>query len=164
MVVVAFDLVHLAHLRPVAAIVAAHGATDLGSWRWTPRYALCCVAPLPPDAVTALFVVSSIAHFSEDVGTDGSVALHSLAGMATLMGGPQLGLEFMMVYLTLVHTPMHYLRCWQQRRWSALAFAALTTCVALYVSQYVDVVLIGHALQRVVVAHVWTEWSIGNKS
>lgn len=161
MVAVAF---HLAHLRPVAAVVAAHGATDLGSWRWTPRYALCCIAPLPHFAVTGAFVASSLAHFAEDVEVDGSIALHSLAGMATLLGGPQVGLEFMMIYLALVHTPMHYARCWRQRRWSALAFAALTTAFALYVSQYMDVVLIGHALQRIVVAHVWTEWSIGNKS
>ena len=160
MVAVAF---HLAHLRPVAAVVAAHGATDLGSWRWTPRYALCCIAPLPPGAVTGVFVVSSLAHFAEDVGVDGSIAVHSLAGLATMMGGPQLGLEFMLSYLALVHTPMHYLRCWRQRRWLALAFAALTTCVALHAAQFMDVVRIGHALQRIVVAHVWTEWSICNK-
>ena len=161
MVAVAFDL---AHLRPVAAIVAAHGATDLGSWHWTPRYALCCFAPIPSIVVTCLFVLSSLAHFAEDVGPDGSLALHSLAGLATLLGGPQRGLEFMLAYLALVHTPMHYLRCWRQQRWLALAFAALTTSIALLVAQFMDVVRIGHALQRIVVAHVWTEWSIGNKS
>ena len=68
------------HLRPLVAFVGAHGATDLATRHWPPVYAVCCLTPLPPKVVTALFVVASLAHFSEDGGADGSIALHSLAG------------------------------------------------------------------------------------
>lgn len=155
---------HVAHLRPMAAVVAAHGATDLDSWRWPPWYVACCFAPAPPLAVTTLFVASSVVHFAEDVGRAGSLLLHALAGVATLLGGAQVGLELVTLYLACVHTPLHYARCWRRGRWGALLFAALATYVALHVVRLLDVVWIGHATQRVVAAHVWTEWSVGRKS
>ena len=105
------------HLRPVVAAVAVHGITDLDSWHWPLLYALFCFVPLPPHAVTALFVASSLVHFAEDVGIDGSLALHSLAGFLWLSVSAQRGIEFMMAYLVLVHTPAHYARCWRRRRW-----------------------------------------------
>lgn len=157
MVAVLFDI---CHLRPAAAIVAAHGITDLDSWRWPPCYAVCCLLPMPPPLITTLFVFGSAVHFSEDIGPDGSLALHCLAGAATLVGGSQGGLEFMMAYLTCVHTPSHYLRCALRRRWSALATALASTLVALALLQHVDVVCVGHTVQRLVLAHVLCEWSV----
>ena len=153
----AFDV---AHVRPLVAVVAAHGATDLATRRWPPAYALCCLAPLPPPVVTGLFVAGSLVHFAEDVGPDGTIALHSLAGMATLLGGVQRGLEFMLAYLACVHTPAHYLRCWRRRRWRALACAGLATLAALAASRWMvqgSGVVVGHAAQRLVLAHVVCE-------
>ena len=150
------------HIRPVVAVVAAHGATDLDSWRWPPWYTLFCFAPLPPCAVTALFVASSLVHFAEDVGADGSLALHSLAGFLWLSVSAQRGIEFMMAYLVLVHTPAHYARCWRRRRWRALAIAAAATAAAVLGSHGMDAVFLTHAAQRVVTAHVWTEWCVGH--
>ena len=150
----AFDV---AHVRPLVAVVAAHGATDLATRRWPPAYALCCLAPLPPPVVTGLFVAGSLVHFAEDVGPDGTIALHSLAGMATLLGGAQRGLEFMLAYLACVHTPAHYARCWRRRRWRALACAGLATLLALAASLRVRGVVVGHIVQRLVLAHVVCE-------
>ena len=81
---------HVQHLRPLVAFVGAHGATDLTTRHWPPIYAACCLTPLPPRAVTALFVVASLVHFAEDGGPDGSLALHALAGFAWLWLGAQL--------------------------------------------------------------------------
>ena len=156
----AFDV---AHVRPLVAVVAAHGATDLATRRWPLTYVLCCLAPLPPPVVTGLFVAGSLVHFAEDVGPDGTIALHSLAGMATLLGGAQRGLEFMLAYRACVHTPAHYARCWRRRRWGALAAAAVATLVALLAmrrARAVRVVRVGHTIQRLVIAHVWTEWCV----
>ena len=147
----------VAHLRPAVAFVGAHGATDLAAWQWPPIYAACCLVPLPSHAVTALFVVSSLVHFAEDFGPDGSIALHSLAGLAWLVLGVQRGLEFMLGYLTLLHTPAHYLRCWRRRRWTGLVLAAVCTVAATMVLRHVHVIVIGNGMQRVVVAHVCTE-------
>ena len=36
----------------------------------------------------------------------------------------------MVAYLSLVHTPAHYARCWRRRRWAALVVAAVATAVA----------------------------------
>ena len=80
--------------------------------------------------MTGLFVLASLVHFAEDGGPDGSIAVHSLAGFAWLWLGAQHALELMVAYLSLVHTPAHYARCWRRRRWAALVLAALATVVA----------------------------------
>ena len=154
---------HVGALHPLVAVVGAHGATDLATRQWPPIYAVCCLAPLPPVAVTGLFIAASLVHFAEDSGPDGSLALHSLAGFAWLALGAQRGLELMLAYLSLVHTPAHYARCWRRRRWGALATAAVATLVALVAmrrARAARVVRVGHAIQRLVIAHVWTEWCV----
>jgi len=148
---------HVQHLRPLVAVVGAHGSTDLATRHWPPIYAVCCFTPMPPKAVTTLFVLASLVHFAEDGGPDGSIALHSLAGFAWLWLGAQRGLELVLAYLSCVHTPAHYARCWRRRRWGALAVAVLATAAALGTVRHVQVVCIGHALQRLVIAHVCTE-------
>lgn len=145
------------HVRPLVAIVGAHGATDLATSQWPQIYTLCCFAPLPSPVVTGLFVASSIVHFAEDMGPNGSLTLHSIAGFLWLALGAQRGLEFMLAYLSCVHTPAHYIRCLRRRRWTALVVAAVFTMVALGVVQNVNVAPIGHATQRLVIAHVWTD-------
>ena len=149
---------HVGHLRPLVAFVGAHGVTDLATRHWPPVYAACCLTPLPSRAVTGFFIAASLVHFAEDGGPNGSLALHSLAGMATLLGGAQRGLEFMLAYLACVHTPAHYARCWRRRRWRALACAGLTTLAALAAGRRVQSVVVGHAVQRLVFAHVVCEF------
>ena len=149
---------HVGHLRPLVAFVGAHGATDLATLHWPPVYAACCLTPLPPKAVTGLFVAASLVHFSEDGGPDGSIALHSLAGFVWLWLGSQRGLEFMLAYLSLVHTPAHYMRCWRRKRWCALGLAAAATAIAGAVVRSLGLVRVSHAVQRLVVAHVACEW------
>ena len=148
---------HVAHMRPLLAFVGAHGATDLATRHWPPIYAVCCLTPLPPKAVTALFVAASLVHFAEDGGPDGSVAIHSLAGFVWLLLGAQRALELMAAYLSLVHTPAHYARCWRRRRWYALAVAAAATAVAAALARPLRTVCVSHTVQRLVVAHVVCE-------
>ena len=147
----------VAHLRPLVAFVGAHGATDLATRHWPPVYAVCCLTPLPPRVVTSLFVVASLVHFAEDSGPDGSLAIHSLAGVAWLLLGAQRALELMIAYLSLVHTPAHYARCWRRRRWCALGLASVATLVAGAMVQPLHAVCVNHAVQRLVVAHVVCE-------
>lgn len=154
---------HVGHLRPLVALVGAHGATDLATRHWPPVYAACCLTPLPPKAVTTLFVAASIVHFAEDGGPDGSIALHSLVGFVWLAYGSQRGLEFMLAYLACVHTPAHYLRCWRRKRWRALGCAAVTTMAALAASRCVQSVVVGHAVQRLVFAHVICEYCVTDR-
>lgn len=148
---------HVGHLRPLVALVGAHGATDLATRHWPPVYAVCCLAPLPPKVVTSLFVAASVLHFAEDGGPDGSIAIHSLAGFAWLLLGAQRALELMIAYLSLVHTPAHYARCWRRRRWCALVLAAIATLVAGAVVWPLRTVCVNHAVQRLVIAHVVCE-------
>lgn len=147
----------VAHLRPLVAIVGAHGATDLATRHWPLVYAVCYLTPLPPSVVTSLFVAASLVHFAEDGGPDGSLVIHSLAGFAWMLLGAQRGLELMIAYLSLVHTPAHYARCWRRRRWCALVLASVATLVAGTMVQPLHAVCINHAVQRLVVAHVVCE-------
>mgnify|MGYP001434552545 CR=1 FL=1 len=144
--------------NPIIALVVAHGTTDLATTHWPPIYAACCLLPLPPHAVTALFVACSFVHFAEDFGRGASLALHVIAGAVWMSLGVQRGLEFMLGYLALLHTPSHYARCWHRRRWRALGIAAAATLVASVSLRHVEVVVVGHVAQRVVVAHICTEY------
>ena len=148
---------HVGHLRPLLAFVGAHGATDLATRHWPPVYAVCCLTPLPSKVVTGLFVGASLVHFAEDGGPDGSIAVHSLAGLAWLWLGAQRALELMVGYLSLVHTPAHYARCWRRRRWAALVVAAVATAVASALVWPLRTVCVNHAVQRLVIAHVVCE-------
>ena len=149
------------HLHPLISIVAAHGVTDLDTWRWLPRYALCAFAPASPVVVTTTFSAASVVHFARDVGVDGSVALHSLVGMATLLFGTRVGMWLMLNYLVFVHVPLHYLRCFRGGRRAALVVAALATVAAIVGTRGKSAVVLSDFAQRVVVAHCWTENSIG---
>jgi len=150
----------VSQLRPLVAFVGAHGATDLATRHWPPVYAVCCFTPLPSKLVTALFVLASLVHFAEDGGTDGSIVLHALAGFAWLALGAQRGLELMLAYLSLVHVPAHYARCYRRRRWAALTVAAVATVVAAVATRPLATVCVNHAVQRLVVAHVACEWVV----
>ena len=148
---------HVGHLRPLVAVVGAHGATDLATRHWPPIYTVCCLTPLPSKVVTGLFVAASLVHFAEDGGPDGSITVHSIAGLAWLVLGAQQALELMMAYLALVHTPAHYARCVRRRRWAALIVAAVATVVASVLVRPLRTVCVNHAVQRLVIAHVVCE-------
>jgi len=145
------------HIRPLIAFVGAHGATDLATRHWPPIYAVCCLTPLPSRVVTGLFVTASLLHFAEDGGPDGSLAIHSLAGFAWLLLGAQRALELMIAYLSFVHTPAHYVRCWRRRRWRALGLAIAATAAAGALVRPLRTVCVDHAVQRLVIAHVVCE-------
>ena len=159
-----YDFRVVSHVRPLLAFVGGHGITDLTTRHWPPIYAVCCLTPLPPRAVTGLFVLASLVHFSEDAGPDGSIALHSLAGVAWLALGAQRGLELMLAYLSLVHVPAHYVRCYRRRRWAALALAAMATLMTAAVTRPLSAVCVNHAAQRLVVAHVACEWVLARQN
>ena len=63
----------------------------------------------------------------------------------------------MVGYLSLVHTPAHYARCWRRRRWAALVVAAVATAVASALVWPLRTVCVNHAVQRLVIAHVVCE-------
>ena len=121
---------------------------------------MCCFVPLPSKAVTGLFVLASLVHFAEDGGPNGSIALHALAGVAWLALGAQRGLELMLAYLSLVHVPAHYARCYRRRRWTALGVAAVATLVAAVLTRPLATMRVSHAVQRLVLAHVACEWLV----
>lgn len=151
------------HLRPIVALVAAHGATDFATSSWPLVYAACCM--IPSACVTPVFVCGSLVHFAEDLGVGGSLVLHAVAGLAWWHGGAQRGLELMLAYLGVVHTPSHYLRCWRRgRRVALLAASVTTTLLAWWLLRLHRVATatlsIDHTIQQVVIAHVLTEWSV----
>ena len=156
--VYAFELA--AHLRPVVALVGAHGITDLDSWKFPPIYAVCFLVPMNSHTLTALFFASSLVHLAEDFGNGGSLVLHALMALAWRVLGTQRSLEIMLLYLAALHTPAHYLRCWHRQRRVSLALAGLSTLVAAVALRHARVVVLGHAVQRVVIAHVCTEYCL----
>lgn len=113
--------------RVVVALVAAHGVTDLHSWSCLLVYAVSWLAPLHPKAVTVVFCMLSMTHFSEDVGKHGSLALHLAALAVGARCGSQRAMETMVAYIFAVHLPSHYARCWRRERLHGLALAAVAS-------------------------------------
>jgi hypothetical protein len=148
-------------LRPLVALVAAHGATDFATLVCPFAYAACYM--IPPVFVTPVFVLGSLMHFAEDIGFVKSLALHAVAGLVWSRGGAQRGLELMLAYLSAVHTPAHYRRCWRRGRRVALLAAGATTALMAWWLLHHDVILsVDHEIQKVVIAHVLTEWYVVN--
>ena len=144
-----------AWLRPIVALVGAHGATDLDTRTWPIAY--LTAALLPARTVMPVFMFFSLLHFSEDVGFVGSISLHVIAGLVWQFGSAQKGLELMLAYLAGVHTPAHYHRCWMRGRCGGLGMAFLATVGAWRLLGRTRTVTVSEAAQRIVIAHVLTE-------
>ena len=148
-------------LQTIVALVAAHGATDLATRVWPFTYAACYM--IPPSLVTPVFVLGSLVHFEEDIGLEWSLALHAVAGIVWWRGGAQRGLELMLAYLSALHTPAHYQRCWRRGRRVALLAAGTTTALLAWLLLHYDTILsVDHRIQQIVIAHVLTEWCVVN--
>jgi hypothetical protein len=158
----AYAFVFEAWLRPVVALVGAHGATDLDTRTWPIAY--LTAALLPARTVMPVFMFFSLLHFSEDVGFVGSISLHVIAGLVWQFVSAQKGLELMLAYLAGVHTPLHYHRCWMRGRCGGLGMAFLATLGAWNLLGRTRTVTVSEAAQRVVIAHVLTEGMIWGSS
>ena len=143
--------------HPALSLVAAHGISDLDSWCWVPRYALCTLLPLPPIAITVLFNLASIVHFANDLRIDGSIALHSMIGFFGVACGPRCAERLMMLYLCFFHVPMHYARLIANRRYIGAVLAAGFTVMLLLTTRGWKGACLSLATQRIVIAHVWVE-------
>jgi hypothetical protein len=146
-------------VRPVVAIVAAHGITDLDTpaWRWP--YALVCAIPDP--AVTALFFTASVIHFAMDVGARQSVGLHVVTAALWYSHGIAIAFHTMLAWL-FVHTWLHYRRCFVRKRFTALAIATIATTATLLAIKCVlpeptTTLVVGSWAQRIAIAHIVTE-------
>ena len=144
--------------RTAVALVAAHGMTDLDSPRaWIPAYLAACT-PMQSRMISTVFVVASIGHFAEDVGSTGSLLLHACVGAITVALGHQAGLTVMGMYLVGVHVPNHYQRCAARGRFNALRIAAVSSIVAVGLARGMPAkVTLTDGVQRAVIGHVVTE-------
>ena len=142
--------------RPLLALVAPHGLTDLNKPGVFGRYACWLALPLPPKVTTALFCLASVYHLRQDVGPGGSLFVHALIYDVHQLLGPQAAFEAFLVYFAIVHTPLHYLTE-AIRGNAALVYASLATSVLLWAmpcgrGRFV----LTDAAQRLVVAHIVT--------
>lgn len=147
-------------MRSAVAAVAAHGITDVDSPALLPAYALA-FTPLPSHLVTAAFVLASVGHFAEDLGSTGSLLLHGCVGAVTAALGPQAGLTAVGGYLFFLHVPAHYQRCWMRGRRRALLFAAAGTIVTVsFASALPARLALGDVMQRAAIGHILVEATV----
>ena len=151
-------LVQTLGVKPLIAVIATHGLTDLDSPRWVAAYAVAMTVPLPSPVVTGVFCAASVGHFAYDVGKRGSVAVHTGVLCAGLVGGTQAAFRAMIAYLAVVHVPMHYLRCvLRKRRQSALAVACASAVAMALSGGMGEWVPLTDGMQRAATAHIVTE-------
>ena len=144
------------HFHPVLALLAAHGISDIDRpMACLPRYFLCTTVPLPPRIVTIAFCLSSVSHFSLDIGWHGSLALHSAVAAAGVVWGERVAARLMAAYMLSVHLPLHYARLVRARRFIGIFVAVCFTIAILLGTRGVRAVCLSEDAQRLVIAHVW---------
>jgi hypothetical protein len=157
-----FPLVLSGNIRSsLGAYVIAHGTTDLDTSYWPLIYLPVIFIPLPPPAILILFCSASIIHFAEDSNIYGSLLLHCACTIIGKLRGISTALNVMFSYLTFVHTPLHYYRCWKQKRFFGLKLAGLNTGLLLVGlnSFSLNYLLINSLTQRIVISHILCEYA-----
>ena len=161
-------------LRLPLFAIAIHGLTDLdqGVQTWLPIYALCLLVPLPSCLVTACFCAASLVHFAADGGSGmRGLALSTMVHAAVLFVGVRRGVQaaflLMIAYLSAVHVPLHYTRCFFAGRETVARPLVFATAVVALVHVLVSspscrcipsrFVALTDTVQRIVVAHITLE-------
>lgn len=144
-------------LKISLAVVSAHGFTDLDNFWWVLAYPFCL--SLPYFLTTPVFFILSILHFADDLGVFRSIVLHSLIILSVVSNRQSLGFKAIVLFIGLVHVPLHYARCFHNSRYTALAIAAIATYGSVVFSQThkFETFVFTELLQRVVCAHVIVE-------
>jgi len=152
-------------IKPLISIAAVHGLTDLDTAHWPQCYGVLMLLPLPSPIITSMFCIFSVLHFAEDLGIHGSMLFHTFVAVLTRARGVQTALKAMVYYLCLYHVPMHFVRCFVRKRFCAIIFTLTATCVAVHLSSLLnEEVLLTDNIQKIVVAHIITEFGIMSKS
>jgi len=143
--------------RPLLAVVATHGLTDLSQPRVFGRYACWLALPLPSRAVTVLFCLASWVHLRRELGGGGgSLFVHALVREVHRLLGAQAAFDAFLVYFALVHTPTHYVTE-TGRGNGALVCACLAASALLWaVGRAWPAFALTDGAQRLVAAHVVT--------
>ena len=149
----AFTLALSPVARPLLAFVVTHGLTDFGSVELLPSYVVCLACPAPTLVVTFFFCAASVLHLALELGRVGSLALHLLVLALALRFGNDAAFGTFLVYFSLWHTPLHYVREHRRGNGALAAIAAIAGCVLSGVWSPSTVVLTDR-LQRIVIAHV----------
>jgi hypothetical protein len=160
MLSIQFPLVFAGNIRSsLGAYVIAHGTTDLDTSYWPLIYLPGMFIPLPQSTILILFCGASIIHFAEDTNIYGSLLLHCACVFFGKWRGISTALNVMFSYLTFVHTPLHYYRCWKQKRFFALKVAGFNTGLLLVglISFSPNYLLINCLTQRIVISHIICE-------
>lgn len=152
-------------MRPLYAVIAAHGLTDFDSEAWPVQYATWFAVPLESTFITALFCSLSVVHFSEDIGLGGSLLLHAAVATLGIVRNTNVAAAAMLGYIGIIHVPCHYTRCLRRGRYGALAIAAAGTGLALALcsATTASTVTLCDVTQRIVMSHVCTELLISTQ-
>ena len=131
--------------------IGTHGLTDALCLRTVPVYAITLCAPIHPRVLVVAFALSSMHHFSNDVGAIGSLLLHTLLGAAAAAGAYTEAFQTLCGFMLAVHIPNHIRRTARMhgaiKTWTTLVIGAVCSVPCL-VGQITE------RMQRVVVAHV----------
>lgn len=144
--------------KPLLTAIALHGLTDLDEPRSIPIYAAAICAPIPCCLITPLFCIASVAHFCNDVGLLGSVAVHATVAIIGVRFGIQAAFKAMIGYLGVVHVPLHYYRCYENNRSRVVFGASVTTLLALPWSHTMPITIpFSNLIQLLIISHILVE-------
>ena len=142
----------------VVGLVASHGFTDLRDLEDVLPYALVLL-PIPGLLVTLAFLVASVVHFARDIGGEASLQLHVAWLIVGLSAGQDAAADVALLYMLLVHLPLHHSRVWAEGTWAARGAVVGAVVAGLAMGARVPAggFTLSHLHQRLVVAHVLAE-------
>ena len=160
-----FDVPTVAH-RVGVVLIASHGLTDLQSFDCVLIYILSYFLPISSQNVTKLFCFFSVLHFAQDTYIKGSLLLHLLILLVAIKLGKQRAIEFVGLYMLILHIPMHYARCVVSGRHLGLAIAALASVAAVLAALRSErkTMALTDTAQRVAISHIVYELALHSPS
>lgn len=143
----------------MALLVAMHGLSDVDRPVMCARnYAIAALVPTSAALSVPIaigFGTASVLHFSRDIGTVWSVALHAAVALTWWVGSMGVAAGVMTAYLAMVHTPLHILRCLRHGRYTAVVLVFIATaCLPLPTT---PTFALTEDLQKLVIAHIMTD-------
>ena len=143
----------------IANNIITHGITDIDCKFFPLVYTAVFSLPLSKKNTHNLFYISSYIHFSYDIGYKYSLFLHLLVPILCSFNKLQLAMDIMIVYLSLFHVPMHYLRCFNNERYFSIIISFLLKLLMCFINYDIDFlkVIKNQYIKKIIISHVIVE-------
>ena len=143
----------------IANNIIAHGMTDVDYKFFPLIYTSVFLMPLSKIHTRNIFYISSYFHFADDIGYLHSLFLHLLVPILCKLKLSKLAMDLMILYLSFIHVPIHYLKCFNNGRYFSILLSFLIKLILCIININIDFlkVIKNKYIQKIIICHVIIE-------